>query len=119
MSSFFVIVPILSNYLQLHKSIQEWLTDIETKFSVEPWIHMHLRALYALCILFGSAFTAVEICNSHLFNLSLFNMGLNRRQKALFKNKRIFCTVLMEVKYFVFVFDCLLTNMIIPQKTQQ
>ena len=97
-SVFFIILPIFSNYLQLHKAIQDWVVDTESKYAVQPWIHMHLRSLYALCILFGSAFTAIELCNSHLFNLSVFSMGLNRRQKALFKNQRIFSTVLMEVK---------------------
>lgn len=94
----FVLLPIFSNFLQLHKSIQEWVTDIETRKVVQAWVQMHLRALYAMCILFGSAFTAIEICNSNLFSLSVFNMGLNRRQKALFKNQRVFSTVLLEVE---------------------
>ena len=86
-----------TNFLQLHRSIQRWVSDIETKQIVAPWIQKNLRMLYAMCMLFGSAFTAISICNSNLFHLSIFNMGLNRRQKALFKNKRIFSTILLEV----------------------
>ena len=93
----FIIIPIFSNFYQLHTAIQSWVTDVDGKRLVQAWIQNHLRALYAISILFASAHTAVEICNSNLFYLSVFNMGLNRRQKALFKNQRIFSTVLLEV----------------------
>ena len=94
---FFIILPILSNFWQLHNSIQAWIIDVDTRQVVQGWIQNHLRTLYFFCIIFGSAFTAVEICNSNIFQLSMFNMGLNRRQKALFKNQRVFSTVLLEV----------------------
>ena len=57
----------ICNFVQLHLAIQT-----------------HLRGLYAMCILFGSAFTAIEMCNSNLFHLSLF------------KNQRIYSIVLVE-----------------------
>ena len=99
LSVFFLILPMLFNYVQLHKAIQEWVNDIETRRYVQAWVQLHLRALFLICIIFGSAFTAIEICNSNLFYLSVFNMGLNRRQKALFKNQRLFSTVLLEVEF--------------------
>ena len=49
-----------------------------------------------MAILFGSAFAAVDICNLNLFHLRLCNMGLNKRQKVIFKNQRILSTVLLE-----------------------
>ena len=92
----FVTLPIFSNFIQLHQNLQVWVTDLETRVIVQAWIQMHLRTLYLLSIVFGSAFTAVELCNSNIFHLNVFNMGLNRRQKAAFKNKRLFSTVLLE-----------------------
>ena len=93
---FFMIFAMICNFVQLHKAIKLWVSDIETRNFIQPWIQTHLRGLYAMCILFGSAFTAIEMCNSNLFHLSLFNMGLNRRQKALFKNQRVYSIVLVE-----------------------
>ena len=97
LSAFFVIFPLFANIIQLRRSIMVWVADIETRGVVVPWLEQNIRSLYALSILFGSAFTAIEICHTNLFYLSLFNMGLNRRQKAQFKNKRLFSTVLWEV----------------------
>ena len=91
-----VLVPLLINFVQLHNAIQLWVTDVETKRIVQSWIQKHLRALYAMSIIFGSAFTAVAMCNSNLFSLSIFDMGLNRRQKALFKNQRLYSIILFE-----------------------
>lgn len=94
----FLVVPVFTNFLQLHRAIQEWVSDIETKKVVSAWVQQYLRQLYAMCILFGSAFTAIEVCNTNLFHLGVFNMGLNTRQKALFKNRRVFSTVAFEVR---------------------
>lgn len=95
----FTILPIVSNFIQLHRAIPRWSRDVESRRTVTAWIQIHLRSLYFLCILFGSAFAAIELCNSNLFRMSAFNMGLNRRQKAVFKNQRIYSTVLLEVKF--------------------
>ena len=74
-----------------------WMEDLESRLTVHAWVQNHLRTLYAFAIFFGSAHSSVVICNSNLYQLDLFNMGLNRRQRAVFKNKRLFSTVLMEV----------------------
>ena len=92
----FILMPMFINFYQLHEEIQIWITDIETRRTVQAWIQLHLRSLYLLSIALGSCFTAVELSNSNLFRLSVFNMGLNRRQKAIFKNQRVFSTVLVE-----------------------
>ena len=91
LSVVFVILPIFTNFFQLHQSIQSWVIDIQA------WIQTNLRSLYAMCVLFGSAFTAIELCNSNLFGLPLFNMELNQRQKAMFQNQRFLSTVLVQV----------------------
>ena len=99
----FIVAPIFTSYVQLYKSITIWLRDIETQRTTKSWMQMHLQSLYTLSILFGSAFAAIEICNSNLFHLSVFNMKLSRRQKAVFRNKRMFSTVLLRVKCWCFV----------------
>ena len=92
----FILIPVISNFVQLHQEVQLWLYDPESKLCVNSWIQNNLRTLYALSILFGSAHSAVLLCNCNIFQLHLFNMGLNRRQKAIFKNKRLWSTVLLE-----------------------
>ena len=92
----FVILPLIFNLIQLHKEIKVWVRDIYSKHTVQAWTRSYLRLLYAITILSGSAFTAVDICNSNIFHLQMFNMGLNKRQRAIFKNQRILSTVLCE-----------------------
>ena len=92
----FIILPLICNLIQLHKEIQEWICDVYSKHTVQPWMRSYLRVLYMIAILFGSSFAAVDICNSNIFHLSLFNMGLNKRQRAIFKNQRILSIVLLE-----------------------
>ena len=103
LSLLFIIIPIFTNFWQLHNEMKIWITDVDSKRVVQAWFRNHLRALYAISVICGSAFSAIEICNSNLFHLNLFNMGLNRRQKALFKNQRIFSTVMLEVKFDICV----------------
>ena len=85
----FIILPLIGNLIQLHNEIKIWISDVYSKYCVQSWMQLHLRHLYMFSILFGSPFAAVDILNSNLFHLSLFNMGLNKRQKATFKNQRI------------------------------
>ena len=92
----FIIVPLIGNLVQLHKEIKVWISDVYSKHCVQSWMISHLRHLYMIAILFGSSFAAVDICNSNLFHLSLFNMGLNKRQKAIFKNQRMLSIVFLE-----------------------
>ena len=93
----FLVVPSFVHFYQLHKSIKLWMTDIETKKVVQAWVQLHLRFLYVISLLLGSSISAVDLCNTNLFHLKIFNMGLNRLQRSKFKNKRIFSTVLLEV----------------------
>ena len=96
LSILFILLPIFISYGQLHKEMQKWVIDIETRGFVSAWTQQHLRSFYLLCIILGSSFTAIELCNTYLFSLSIFSMSLNRRQKAIFKNQRIYSTVLLE-----------------------
>ena len=92
----FIVLPLIGNLVQLHNEIQMWVSDVYSKHTVQAWIRSYLRFLYMITIICGSAFAAVDICNSNIFHLPMFNMGLNKRQLAIFKNQRILSTVLLE-----------------------
>ena len=92
----FIILPLICNLIQLHCEIHKWVTDVYSKHTVQAWVRSYLRILYVLSFFCGSAFAATNICNSNIFHLSMFNMGLNRRQRAIFKNQRVLSIVLLE-----------------------
>ena len=91
-----IILPLISNLIQLNNEITEWISDVYSKHTIQSWMRYYVKLLYLITILSGSAFAAVDICNSNLFHLRMFNMGLNKRQRAIFKNQRILSTVLCE-----------------------
>ena len=95
-SCLFIIAPVVANLKQLGKAMKEWAIDGDTRMIMQPWLRDHLHSLYIISIISGSAFSAIELCDSHLFQLSLFSMNLPKRQKQIFKNKRIFSVVLLE-----------------------
>ena len=92
----FIVLSLIGNLIQLRNEIQVWISDVYSKHILQAWIRSNLRFLYLVAIMFGSAFAAIDICNSNIFHLSRFNMGLNKRQRAIFKIQRILSTVLLE-----------------------
>ena len=92
----FVLLPLIFNLFQLNKSIREWIIDYNTRNILQPWILQYSKTLYLLSVLTGSAFSAIELCDSHLFELSIFSLNIPKREKQMFKNKRIFSIVLCE-----------------------
>ena len=66
-------------------------------FSGVPyWIKDNLRTLYFLSAISGSSFSAIALCNSYLFQLPVFCMGLPYYHQSKFQNKRFFFVVLIE-----------------------
>ena len=97
MSSLFLIFPLILSLNQLHNEIKHcWLNDSYTRQIIYPWLTTHINVLYSLSILTGSSFTAIEFCNSNLFQLNVCYMNLNRNAKQQFKNKRLFSIVFFE-----------------------
>ena len=92
----FLISPIVVNIIQLQKAIDKWTKDNDTRAIISPWIASYGKILYLLTIITGSAFGAVELCDSHLFQLEVFSLDLPKRHKQVFKNQRIFSIVLLE-----------------------
>ena len=92
----FIIIPLILNLIQLHYESREWMSDVYCQQFIQAWARSYLHILYMFAILFGSAFAAVEIFNSNIFHLPMFNMGLYKRQRAIFTNQRILSVVLFE-----------------------
>ena len=81
-----------------------WSKDQHYGNSIRAWLTTYSKILYFLSIITGSGFSATEICNSNLFGLPFFNMGLSRVDMQYFRHRRIFSTVLGEVMDLYFIF---------------
>ena len=111
--SLFLLVPLFSNILQLHFEIGKWSSDpVLRKTPVPGWIRSRVKLLYLISIVCGSSFSAVQLCNSYLFKLSVFSMGLSRYHKNLFQTKRFSSIVLLEVK-LNFIITCSCDNCVV------
>ena len=97
LSVIFLVIPLLTNILQLHFEISKWSKDqVLSTTPVRGWIRSRVKFLYCIAVLCGSSFSAIQLCNSYLFKLSLFSMGLSRYHKNLFQTKRFASIVLLE-----------------------
>lgn len=102
----FIIVPLIANVFQLHKEISKWNKHGDGSGSgkynsmnqVKIWIKSRIKIIYVLSFICGSSFSTIALCNSNLFKLDIFSMGLSKKQIAIFQNKRIFSIVFLEVK---------------------
>ena len=103
----FIILPLIVNIYQLNNQIKKWNNEnSDEKFQFKRhasqklchWINARIKFIYVLTFICGSSFSVFALCNSYLFRLRIFSMGLSQRQKALFRNQRIFSVVLLEVK---------------------
>ena len=82
-----------SNFIKSKEQIKHGLN-----VAVNLYIQKHIKLIYFITFICGSSFSAVSLCNSYLFQLDTFSMGLSRKQMAIFRNKRIFSVVLLEVE---------------------
>ena len=94
----FLIVPLFSNVLQLYYEIGKWSKDpVLQPTPVSGWIRSKVKFLYFVSIVCGSSFSAVQLCNSYLFKMKIFSMGLSRYHKNRFQTQRFASIVLLEV----------------------
>merc|ERR1719242_298242 len=90
----FIFAPSLVSLLQVYYfSNAKWA---HSSNKMKKWLLRHSKILYLTAVTTGSAFTAVEIMNSSLFGLELFEMGLTQRQLISFKTHRIYSVVALE-----------------------
>ena len=94
----FILIPLWCNIWQLQHEIKGWTNSNDNcNRQVSHWIKSRVKIIYILTFISGSAFSTIALCNSYLFQVEIFSMGLSRKQRATFQNKRIYSTVLLEV----------------------
>ena len=99
----FIFVPLVGNVYQLHHEIKRWMDEAkENKHAHSQtaynWVKTRIKLIYLTTFVSGSCFSTMALCNSCLFQLDIFCMGLSSKQKALFQSKRVISVVLLEVK---------------------
>ena len=101
-SIMFIIIPLFVNVGQLHNEIKHWRDNQNETVNSQAciWIKSRIKIIYIITFICGSSFSTISLCNSYLFQLNIFSMGLSKKQLAIFKNKRIFSVVLLEVKKY-------------------
>ena len=69
----FVLIPWMSNIVLLIKSQQKWTHDSTIKYQISRWLQLlkYNTKLIFLTLICGSAFAAVDLCNSRAFGLYL------------------------------------------------
>ena len=99
----FIVLPLFCNVFQLSKEIETWKKESNDEIfgssEVYSWVRGRIKLIYIISFICGSSFSAVALLNSYLFKLELFSMGLSRKQRFVFENKRIFSIVFLEVCY--------------------
>lgn len=101
-SLLFIVVPLLANAFQLHSQLSIWVMDpILKNTDFSTWILSYARLLYLITFISGSAFSAVGLVNTYLFQLPIFAMGLSRFHQRNFAQKRLFFVVMLEVSYIM------------------
>eukprot|EP01083_Nonionella_stella_P114118 337062_1 len=90
----FIVSPCAFTMGQLiHHSRKHW---IKSSDQVRTWLASRANVLYFASIITGSSFAAVSLCNSYLFQLGVFDMGLTRNEIHAFMYKRVYSVVLLE-----------------------
>ena len=92
----FVLIPWTLNIIIMVKSQKQWMQDNSIKYAVSYWLVSNSKMLVILTIICGSAFAAIDLCNSGAFGMDMFNMGLTERHVKKFHGNKIFSTVLFE-----------------------
>eukprot|EP01083_Nonionella_stella_P261123 889472_1 len=94
LSVIFILVPCVFTMVQLfNHSKKHWLNSTD---HVRQWLSRRSNLLYFTSIITGSSFTAVSLCNSYMFQLDVFDMGLTRNDILAFMYKRVYSVVLLE-----------------------
>ena len=81
---------------QLIKHQDKWGNDPTIKDRVHSWLIDWSILLIVIAGASGSAFSAVEICNSQAFGLDFFTMGLTERHLKAFNGSRLYSTIAWE-----------------------
>ena len=95
-ATFFLVVPLIVNLVQLKRAIHHWIEDRENGIQLMHYLDRNVKEVYALAVISGSGFAAVKLLNSNFFRMSFFDMRLKNHQMTEFQNQRLFSIVLLE-----------------------
>eukprot|EP01084_Bolivina_argentea_P089697 161793_1 len=88
-----IIISICITLFQLyHTTNKHWINNDELR----SWLSEYTYLLYMLSIICGGSFNSIQLCRSNLFNLSVFDIPLNKKQLLHFQTKKIYSTVLIQ-----------------------
>ena len=97
LSILFLVVPMISNIVQLHNEVGKWTKDdILIEIDMPGWISTYMKFVFIIALICGSSFSAVNLSNSRFLEMSLFTMNLPQYHRKLFETKRFFSIVLFE-----------------------
>ena len=65
----FVLIPWIVNVYILIQSQKKWTNDNSIKFGISIWLLKYNKKLIFLTIVCGSAFAAIDLCNSRAFGM--------------------------------------------------
>ena len=65
----FVVIPWISNIILLIRSQEKWTHDNTIKYQISRWLLRYNKKLIFLTFICGSAFAAVDLCNSRAFRM--------------------------------------------------
>ena len=123
-SVIFIVLPVTLSLIQLFMAVQRWRALGND--TLTAWLRNYAFWLYALSLVTGSAFSGTQVCRSDMFGLSQFAMPLNENQIVGFQSKKLWTTVMLEVKCFMkfrftlcLCFDSSLMTQNIPQLALQ
>ena len=71
LSLIFVIIPCFLNVFVLIKSQRQWTQDNSIKYTISRWLLRYNKKLIFLTLICGSAFAAIDLCNSRAFGMFL------------------------------------------------
>ena len=91
-----IVLPSALSLVQLFFAVKKWKSIGDDMLTA--WLFHRSFGLYALSMVTGSAFNGVQICRSDMFGIPQFAMPLNEKQIVEFQSKKLWTTVMLEVK---------------------
>eukprot|EP01083_Nonionella_stella_P153097 491400_1 len=95
-SLFFIMMPIASNFRCLYVFQSRWQRNPLHGERYKAWFEEYGTAVYALSLICGSTFGAIQVVNSNLAQFRFFTMGLTLFELNEFRQARIVNVVLIE-----------------------
>ena len=91
-SILFIVIPWTINIIFLLAFRYKWANNRE----VAGWLREHTYKLVAMTMFCGGAQPSIELCNSRIFGIDLFSMGLSKYQMIQNSKFKVLLTTVLE-----------------------